>query len=210
MKSNKNEPRNVICGERLRKLRKREGLTLDELAEKIGQFPDTLCPNCSGTHLGYLERGDRKISEKYVFTLSRFFKVRPEYIRGYDPYDTEENLKAKALTQHFINERKKVLALEQLLKVYDMTFEFDIDNINYYYSKSESDNINAMKEAQIRWDAEMNNPPDAYSLKNDKGEEIASCTYSEYNDLVEELHDFIFYKINRIIQKHNPAYLIKE
>lgn len=209
MKSNKNDPRNVICGKRLRELRKREGLTLDELAEKIGKFPDTQCPNCSGTHLGYLERGDRKISEKYVFMLSRIFKVRPEYIRGEDSYDTDENLKAEVLTQHFINKRKKYFALEQLLKVYGLTFEFDIDNIDCDYSKSESDTINAMKEAQIRWDAEMNNTPDAYSLKNEKGEEMASCTYSEYNDLVEELHDFIWYKINRIIQKNNPAYFRK-
>jgi transcriptional regulator with XRE-family HTH domain len=210
MKNNKNASHDVMCGERLRKLRKQHGLTIAELAEKISHIPNTPFPNCSEQHLGYLERGDRSISPKYAIMFSKLFGVRLEYIQGEDEFETyddihkaSENDQAEQYTQMAIYEDRKIFALKNILKTYDMSFEFDTSNIDGT-DKTDFSIINAQYEAAIY------NTPDAYSIKNDKGEILASCSYSEYMDLVEELHDFIWYKINRIIKKHNPAYFIKE
>ena len=217
MKSNKNPPHDVLCGERLRKLRDKHGLTQAELAEKISRLPNSPFPNCSSQHLGYLERGDRPISSKYAITFSKLFGVRLEYIQGEDEFETiedirkyEEDNRAEILTKSLIYEENKKFALKNILTAYDLTFDFDINNIDVELPKTDDDVSKLFSENNARYEAEIYNTPNAYSLKNRNGEELASCTYAEYIDLVEELHDFIWYKINRIIKKHNPDYFINE
>lgn len=65
---------------------------------------------------------------------------------------------------------------------------------------------NAQTIAETYINARQNNTSDTCCMKYTNGEEIALCSYSEYMDLVEELHDFLWYKLNRIIKKHNPTY----
>lgn len=69
-----------IC-ERLHSLRKSNHLTQEKLSEYLGYTP---------AYYGQIERGNRIISHKALYTIASFYGVSPDYlVTGYDPLSLE-------------------------------------------------------------------------------------------------------------------------
>jgi transcriptional regulator with XRE-family HTH domain len=80
-------------GTKLRTLRQREGLTQEELAEKLDMHP---------SYPGQLERGETNPSFQTLEKLSAFFKVQPsEFVNDEDSRLVERKKQCEKLLQKF-------------------------------------------------------------------------------------------------------------
>lgn len=92
----------VEIGERLRKQRKKMGMTQEEAAELL---------NISTTYYGEIERGNRKLSISRVLSVYEKMGLEPTYLL------TGEQLSDKVLFEIFKDcPREKEPALEQVLR----------------------------------------------------------------------------------------------
>lgn len=57
-----------------------------------------------------------------------YFKIRIEYVKGIDSFKTNEDIEAYILTKSIIEDDKKVIALDKILEVYDLSFGIDYDD----------------------------------------------------------------------------------
>ncbi len=77
-----------LCGERVRQCRLSKGLTLERLAIKVFNLPSNNMQPRTPQQIGYIERGDRKLSFEWARLLAEALNVRVEYLLCNDDYET--------------------------------------------------------------------------------------------------------------------------
>lgn len=119
----------VECGKRLRECRKKTGLTQEDLASELTKLTDNKDKTRSPVHIGYLENGKRSISLELAHLLASVLKVRPEYLLGYDDYETDDEYRFATIVEKEkydaslrAQERHKFHTIQDLLTVLGYKF----------------------------------------------------------------------------------------
>lgn len=84
----------------LRKLRKSEKLTQEQLAEKLSEFED--CENCSAQHISFWERGIYVPEARYIKAYLEYFSCTVDFLYGksQSPSETWEEQKKRDDQSH--------------------------------------------------------------------------------------------------------------
>lgn len=180
-------------GQRIRALRKSRGLTLDQLAEQLANLPGSTRTDCSGTQLGYIERGQRGLSADYCELLARFFGVRAAYLRCETAIASDEELH-----EHFISTvLNRRTELEHVLNSVLDLYCYVLD-----YNDAVVDDANA---ASI-YSAIHNEVPNGYALFDSAGEVVGTYSARDRQRLAEDLDDALSTILHRFIERRFENY----
>lgn len=89
-----------IFGERLKKLRKENGLTQSELVEKVNEKYGTAI---NRTTISKWENGTQEASMSFVVALANFFQVSLDYINGAEDENKKTTAEAEAKENRIID-----------------------------------------------------------------------------------------------------------
>lgn len=102
----------LLLGKRLQECRKAAGLTQQKLVEMIESLPENNGKLRNEKHISAIERGERVLSIEYATLISKILHIRPEYLLGYDDFQTRLD-KSNAF---FAKMHKKNVCIENLIK----------------------------------------------------------------------------------------------
>ena len=175
-------------GQRIRALRKSRGLTLDELAEELANLPGSTRTDCSGTQLGYIERGQRPLSADYCDLVARFFGVRAAYLRCETDIATDVGLREHFISTVFNRRTELEHAMNSVLDLYGFTLD---------YNDAVVDDANAA--SLLR--AIHNDVPNGYALFDSAGEVVGTYSARDRQRLAEDIDDAISTILRRFIER---------
>lgn len=200
-KYNKNEV-NTKIGERLRLCRKEKKLTMEALASIIENLPENNGMPRTPQQIGYIERGERKLSGEWATLLSIALNVRVEYLLCKDDFKTSMEYAAYPAIASLLSKRARDKSIESFLGVYGLEFVDEYIGVSEEFknitteafcdmsSESQEEFLKGIEYADVR-----------YMLKNSEGQTIVILDEQEKRNFIEEICDFVEFKLNRMIER---------
>lgn len=189
---------NPIRGERLKMLLIENGVDQKELANKIGYTKE---------HISYIINGRRNLTEDAAQAIIKQFPgTRIEWLMGYDDFKTPLHAKVFPAFQTFIFHRNRKRALENLLSVYGLSFEFDPQslspNVLEVFNNTKTEDIDKIPEDILMQGlsefAELEDEQPNYILKHSSGEIILRCSDNQIEQLAVDIADYLEFKLNKL------------
>lgn len=195
--------KDVLIGKRLRECRKNRGLTQQELAAIVYDLPENNEEERTPQQIGYIERGQRKLSLEWASLLAKALGVRMEYLLYKDDFETNWQKKifpsVKSIAERSIRER----ALMSFFEVLGVSFEILVDEVDEAHKNITTDDFlnNATDEEIDKIFNSVFSKQSRYLLKSKHGDTIAVIDSSEKDHFFDEIYDFVEFKVNRLIER---------
>lgn len=183
-KVTQSDNRALRIGERLRKLRKKRGMTQEELAAAL-PFDKQNRPRSEKT-IGRFERGECLMSSEFAIILAKALNTTPQYLLLEDDYEND--------TERFTGLLEEVNKEGELLMAGLQAFA----SLAGYEIKFVSPAIGA-GEHTADIEAWMKMFKDGYLIS--KGATSAAITIEDMNRLQNEICDFVDFRLMRICEK---------
>lgn len=199
----------VIMGERVKKCRKKMCLSQEELASLVRNLPENNGKERTPQHIGYIERGDRKLSAEWAYLLSKVFNVRAEYLLCEDDFETDFHKKAFPVVNDFLSRAHIRDAVEKYSEVFGIKFNFFIEGIDTDAFKekhkdkttnealSDDDVIEEISDMVSKAFESKNRK---YQILDSKDNIIKTISEDEFIQFATELHNFFEFTFNKLIQ----------
>lgn len=188
---------NPIRGKRLKMLLTENGIDQQELADKIGYTKE---------HISYIINGRRNLTEEAAqAVVKQFPDTRIEWLMGYDDFKTQLHSSLFPVVKSLISTKNRERALEKMLSVYGLSFEFDPKEPPHSFEvlkNTKTEDMDKIPEdvlAQGIYDfmERGDNRPD-YILKCSSGETVLRCSKKQIKQLEIDIEDYLEFKLNKL------------
>jgi transcriptional regulator with XRE-family HTH domain len=110
----------MTLGDRVKHLREKQGMTQEELAQKLGKK--------SKSTVAHIETGNRDIPRSMVVELAKILNVSPCYLMG---WEEEKNNAPVEVDKSVIASLLKTFSDEELHKIAELSREEAVEVVNY-------------------------------------------------------------------------------
>lgn len=210
-KNNQNNELDVVIGERVKKCRKEMQLSQEELASRVRNLPENNGKERTPQHIGYIERGTRKLSIEWARLLSKVFGVRTEYLLCEDDFKTDFEKKSFPILQDFLDYYKRSEAIKKYCEVWGISFEYYVEGLDTetfkekYKDKTLTEGLEDGMLDDICDDicdmvaSVIVSKNRKYKVIDKKGNLIKIISEEEYKHFVNDISDYFEFKLEKLL-----------
>lgn len=183
---------NTIRGERLKILLSEKGISQKDLAEKIGYTKE---------HVSYIVNGRRNLTADAAELIVKLFSpVRFEWLMGYDDFKTNADFESAPLKKMISEICDKRILFSALL--FSLGYDKSVLDHSKHADLTFSDIKNMGPIDIADHIVEMSHDLDKIEYQLTKnGKEIGRCSVYEYESLIDDVFDFLEFKIRKICER---------
>lgn len=186
---------NPKCGENLKRLYERYGITQAQLSEKTGISQNTL---------SRIINGKAALSYNIATQIADYYPdIKISWLMGETEFQTEMEEKLFPVVKRLISKKKMEKSVLALLKVWGISIELNSEDCPDLTTDEFCDlPPNGMTEI-CKASFEKINGPRAFVIKDEHGEIFKYISHEEYWRFIEDIFDYVDMKFDKLTQASN-------